>query len=54
MCVCVQDEDPDSSWLLLCEEDLISLLSQFPFRQLYAHMLGMSKQGERTHTHTQH
>ncbi|XP_014847751.1 PREDICTED: ectopic P granules protein 5 homolog [Poecilia mexicana] len=40
-----EDEDPESSWLLLCEEDLISLLSQFPFRQLYSHMLGMSKQG---------
>ncbi|MED6273627.1 hypothetical protein CHARACLAT_008460, partial [Characodon lateralis] len=40
-----EDEDPESSWLLLCEEDLISLLSQFPFQQLYSHMLGMSKQG---------
>ncbi|XP_056130367.1 ectopic P granules protein 5 homolog [Lampris incognitus] len=39
-----EDEDPDSSWLLLCEEDLISMLSQFPFKQLYSHMLGMSKQ----------
>ncbi|XP_056231949.1 ectopic P granules protein 5 homolog [Seriola aureovittata] len=40
-----EDEDPESSWLLLCEEDLISLLYQFPFQQLYSHMLGMSKQG---------
>ncbi|XP_034547640.1 ectopic P granules protein 5 homolog isoform X2 [Notolabrus celidotus] len=40
-----EDEDPDSSWLLLCEEDLISLLNQFPFQQLYSHMLGMSKLG---------
>ncbi|XP_041793587.1 ectopic P granules protein 5 homolog [Chelmon rostratus] len=40
-----EDEDPDSSWLLLCEEDLISLLTQFPFQQLYSCMLGMSKQG---------
>ncbi|XP_046871698.1 ectopic P granules protein 5 homolog [Hypomesus transpacificus] len=40
-----EDEDPDSGWLLLCEEDLISFLSQFPFQQLYAHMLGMSRQG---------
>ncbi|CAN9513284.1 unnamed protein product [Ophioblennius macclurei] len=40
-----EDEDPESSWLLLCEEDLILLLSQFPFQQLYSHMLGMSKQG---------
>ncbi|XP_026178495.1 ectopic P granules protein 5 homolog [Mastacembelus armatus] len=40
-----EDEDPESSWLLLCEEDLISLLTQFPFQQLYSHMLGMSEQG---------
>ncbi|XP_041855260.1 ectopic P granules protein 5 homolog [Melanotaenia boesemani] len=40
-----EDEDPESSWLLLCEDDLISLLTQFPFQQLYSHMLGMSKQG---------
>lgn len=40
-----EDEDPDSNWLLLCEEDLIALLIQFPFQQLYSHMLGMSKQG---------
>ncbi|CAJ1068858.1 ectopic P granules protein 5 homolog isoform X1 [Xyrichtys novacula] len=40
-----EDEDPESSWLLLCEEDLISLLNQFPFQQLYSHMLGMSKPG---------
>ncbi|KAF7660149.1 hypothetical protein LDENG_00286760 [Lucifuga dentata] len=40
-----EDEDPESSWLLLCEEDLISLLTQFPFQQLYSHMLGMSKHG---------
>uniref|UniRef100_A0A8C4I1H2 Ectopic P-granules autophagy protein 5 homolog (C. elegans) n=1 Tax=Dicentrarchus labrax TaxID=13489 RepID=A0A8C4I1H2_DICLA len=40
-----EDEDPESSWLLLCEEDLISLLTQFPFQQLYSYMLGMTKQG---------
>ncbi|XP_068166676.1 ectopic P granules protein 5 homolog isoform X2 [Antennarius striatus] len=40
-----EDEDPESSWLLLCEEDLISLLSQFPFRHLYSHMLGMIAPG---------
>uniref|UniRef100_A0AAQ4S5V1 Ectopic P-granules autophagy protein 5 homolog (C. elegans) n=1 Tax=Gasterosteus aculeatus aculeatus TaxID=481459 RepID=A0AAQ4S5V1_GASAC len=40
-----EDEDPDRSWLMLCEEDLISLLTQFPFQQLYSHMLGMNKQG---------
>ncbi|CDQ91173.1 unnamed protein product [Oncorhynchus mykiss] len=40
-----EDEDPESSWLLLCEEDLISLLSQFPFQQLFTHLLEMSKKG---------
>uniref|UniRef100_A0A8C4ZCS8 Ectopic P-granules autophagy protein 5 homolog (C. elegans) n=1 Tax=Gadus morhua TaxID=8049 RepID=A0A8C4ZCS8_GADMO len=40
-----EDEDPGSSWLLLCEEDLISLLAQFPFKDLYSHMLGISRQG---------
>ncbi|XP_053725820.1 ectopic P granules protein 5 homolog [Synchiropus splendidus] len=40
-----EDEDPESSWLLLCEEDLISLLTQFPFRQLYSHMLGVNRLG---------
>uniref|UniRef100_A0A669EDX4 Ectopic P-granules autophagy protein 5 homolog (C. elegans) n=1 Tax=Oreochromis niloticus TaxID=8128 RepID=A0A669EDX4_ORENI len=40
-----EDEDPESSWLLLCEEDLILLITQFPFQQLYSYMLGMSKQG---------
>ncbi|KAM8886889.1 ectopic P granules protein 5 homolog [Spinachia spinachia] len=40
-----EDEDPERSWLMLCEEDLISLLTQFPFQQLYSHMLGMTKQG---------
>ncbi|XP_034026058.1 ectopic P granules protein 5 homolog [Thalassophryne amazonica] len=40
-----EDEDPESSWMLLCEEDLISLLTQFPFQELYSHMLGISKPG---------
>lgn len=40
-----EDEDPETSWLLLCEEDLILLITQFPFQQLYSYMLGMSKQG---------
>ncbi|XP_029018537.1 ectopic P granules protein 5 homolog [Betta splendens] len=40
-----EDEDPESSWLLLCEEDLILMLTQFPFQQLYSNMLGMSKDG---------
>uniref|UniRef100_A0A3P9CKA7 Ectopic P-granules autophagy protein 5 homolog (C. elegans) n=1 Tax=Maylandia zebra TaxID=106582 RepID=A0A3P9CKA7_9CICH len=37
-----EDEDPETSWLLLCEEDLILLITQFPFQQLYSYMLGMS------------
>ncbi|XP_055017592.1 ectopic P granules protein 5 homolog isoform X2 [Boleophthalmus pectinirostris] len=40
-----EDENPETSWVLLCEEDLIALLNQFPFQELYSHMLGMSKQG---------
>lgn len=40
-----EDEDPETIWLLLCEEDLIALLNQFPFQQLYSTMLGMSKPG---------
>ncbi|XP_061672965.1 ectopic P granules protein 5 homolog [Syngnathoides biaculeatus] len=40
-----EDEDPESSWLLLCEDDLVSFMTQFPFQQLYSHMLGMSKHG---------
>ncbi|XP_077571693.1 ectopic P granules protein 5 homolog [Stigmatopora nigra] len=40
-----EDEDPESSWLLLCEDDLVSFMSQFPFQQLYSNMLGMSKHG---------
>ncbi|XP_061624089.1 ectopic P granules protein 5 homolog isoform X2 [Phyllopteryx taeniolatus] len=40
-----EDEDPESSWLLLCEDDLVSFMTQFPFQQLYSHMLGTSKHG---------
>lgn len=40
-----EDENPETSWLLFCEEDLIALLNQFPFQELYSHMLGMGKQG---------
>lgn len=42
-----QDEDPDSSWLLLSEDDLIALFSQFPFDELFKHLLGMSSEGEK-------
>ncbi|XP_030626189.1 ectopic P granules protein 5 homolog [Chanos chanos] len=41
-----EDEDPEMSWLLLAEEDLISLLSQFPFEQLFKHILGMTSTGQ--------
>ncbi|XP_019722467.1 ectopic P granules protein 5 homolog [Hippocampus comes] len=40
-----EDEDPESNWFLLCEDDLVSLMSQFPFQQLFSHMLGISKDG---------
>ncbi|XP_036454096.1 ectopic P granules protein 5 homolog [Colossoma macropomum] len=40
-----EDEDPETSWLLLSEEDLIALLSQFPFDELFKHLLGMSANG---------
>lgn len=43
-----QDEDPDTSWLLLSEDDLIALFSQFPFDELFKHLLGMSSEGEET------
>ncbi|KAH0627798.1 hypothetical protein JD844_008196 [Phrynosoma platyrhinos] len=35
-----EDEDPDTSWILLLEDDLIALLSQFPFHELFQHLLG--------------
>ncbi|KAG5280995.1 hypothetical protein AALO_G00066300 [Alosa alosa] len=40
-----EDEDPDTSWLLLSEDDLIALFSQFPFDELFKHLLGMSSEG---------
>ncbi|XP_007238025.3 ectopic P granules protein 5 homolog isoform X3 [Astyanax mexicanus] len=40
-----EDEDPETSWLLLSEDDLIALLSQFPFDELFKHLLGMSSKG---------
>ncbi|KAL7839536.1 hypothetical protein SRHO_G00261940 [Serrasalmus rhombeus] len=40
-----EDEDPEMSWLLLSEDDLIALLSQFPFDELFKHLLGMSSNG---------
>ncbi|XP_063151942.1 ectopic P granules protein 5 homolog [Candoia aspera] len=40
-----EDEDPDTSWVLLLEDDLITLLSQFPFHELFQHMLGFDAKG---------
>uniref|UniRef100_A0ACB8EQ65 Ectopic P granules protein 5 n=1 Tax=Sphaerodactylus townsendi TaxID=933632 RepID=A0ACB8EQ65_9SAUR len=40
-----EDEDPDTSWVLLLEDDLIALLSQFPFHELFQHMLGFDSKG---------
>nr|XP_015220090.1 PREDICTED: ectopic P granules protein 5 homolog [Lepisosteus oculatus] len=37
-----EDEDPETSWLLLAEDDLIALFSQFPFDELFKHLLGMT------------
>uniref|UniRef100_A0A4X2M4S9 Ectopic P-granules 5 autophagy tethering factor n=1 Tax=Vombatus ursinus TaxID=29139 RepID=A0A4X2M4S9_VOMUR len=35
-----EDEDPETSWILLSEDDLIAILSQFPFHELFKHFLG--------------
>lgn len=43
---CIQDEDPETSWLLLSEDDLIALLCQLPFDELFKHLLGMSSKGQ--------
>ncbi|MBN3301121.1 EPG5 protein, partial [Amia calva] len=40
-----EDEDPETSWLLLAEDDLIALFSQFPFDELFKHLLGMTSKG---------
>ncbi|XP_030047764.1 ectopic P granules protein 5 homolog [Microcaecilia unicolor] len=37
-----EDEDPETSWILLTEDDLIALLSQFPFHEVFQHLLGFS------------
>ncbi|MEE6509995.1 hypothetical protein FKM82_028866 [Ascaphus truei] len=41
-----EDEDPETSWMLLSEDDLIALLSQFPFPDLFKHVLGFNARGE--------
>ncbi|KAM6230930.1 ectopic P granules protein 5 homolog isoform 1-T1 [Porphyrio hochstetteri] len=40
-----EDEDPETSWILLLEDDLISLLSQFPFHELFQQFLGFKPGG---------
>ncbi|XP_075696840.1 ectopic P granules protein 5 homolog [Rhinoderma darwinii] len=41
-----EDEDPESCWMLLSEDDLISLLGQFPFHELFKNVLGFNPRGE--------
>uniref|UniRef100_A0A8C0IPS9 Ectopic P-granules 5 autophagy tethering factor n=1 Tax=Chelonoidis abingdonii TaxID=106734 RepID=A0A8C0IPS9_CHEAB len=41
-----EDEDPETSWILLLEDDLIVLLSQFPFHELFQHFLGFNSKGD--------
>ncbi|XP_054253220.1 ectopic P granules protein 5 homolog [Indicator indicator] len=40
-----EDEDPETSWILLLEDDLIALLSQFPFQELFQQFLGFKSGG---------
>ncbi|XP_032062034.1 ectopic P granules protein 5 homolog [Aythya fuligula] len=40
-----EDEDPETSWILLLEDDLIALLSQFPFHELFQQFLGFKSAG---------
>ncbi|XP_053304240.1 ectopic P granules protein 5 homolog [Spea bombifrons] len=41
-----EDEDPESSWMLLSEDDLIALLAQFPFHDLFRNVLGFTSRGD--------
>ncbi|XP_069482999.1 ectopic P granules protein 5 homolog [Ambystoma mexicanum] len=41
-----EDEDPETSWILLSEDDLIALLSQFPFCKLFKRLLRFNGQGD--------
>ncbi|KAB1256285.1 Ectopic P granules protein 5-like protein [Camelus dromedarius] len=41
-----EDEDPETSWSLLNEDDLVILLSQFPFHELFQHLLGFKAKGD--------
>ncbi|KAK2094415.1 Ectopic P granules protein 5 [Saguinus oedipus] len=41
-----KDEDPETSWILLNEDDLVTLLAQFPFHELFQHLLGFQAKGD--------
>ncbi|KAM7126608.1 ectopic P granules protein 5 homolog isoform 4-T5 [Molossus nigricans] len=41
-----EDEDPETGWILLNEDDLVILLSQFPFHELFQHLLGFKAKGD--------
>ncbi|PNJ80670.1 EPG5 isoform 3 [Pongo abelii] len=41
-----EDEDPETSWILLNEDDLVTLLAQFPFHELFQHLLGFKAKGD--------
>ncbi|XP_043744796.1 ectopic P granules protein 5 homolog [Cervus elaphus] len=41
-----EDEDPETSWILLNEDDLVVILSQFPFHELFQHLLGFKAKGD--------
>uniref|UniRef100_A0A9L0R8Z0 Ectopic P-granules 5 autophagy tethering factor n=1 Tax=Equus caballus TaxID=9796 RepID=A0A9L0R8Z0_HORSE len=41
-----EDEDPETSWILLDEDDLVVLLSQFPFHELFQYLLGFKAKGD--------
>lgn len=36
-----QDEQPETSWMLIQEDDLVALFSQFPFDAIFKHLLKM-------------
>ncbi|KAM4707195.1 ectopic P granules protein 5 homolog [Discoglossus pictus] len=41
-----EDEDPETSWILLAEDDFIALLSQFPFHELFKTILNFNSRGD--------
>ncbi|OCU02726.1 hypothetical protein XELAEV_18008492mg [Xenopus laevis] len=41
-----EDEDLETSWTLLTEDDLIAFLAQFPFHDLFKNVLGFNSRGE--------